>query len=133
MCNIRGFTDCESCKRPISTNPGSMEAGKYELKRGTCFVSRRLEVVRVAGLLWVSWCVLGAAGFRLLLSFFFFERTRPDSSMTPPCFIYLSTSSIYLVPGTRYIARNKLGDFRTNERTSRREDRLCIVCNLDST
>ena len=23
------FTDCQSCSRPISTNPGSMEAGEY--------------------------------------------------------------------------------------------------------
>ena len=48
---------------PIFTNPGSMEAGGYGLARGTCFVARRLEVVAVAGLLWISWCVLGAAGF----------------------------------------------------------------------
>ena len=45
------FTDCESCTGPISTNPGSMEAGEYGLTRGTCFVARRLEVVAVAGLL----------------------------------------------------------------------------------
>ena len=57
------LTDCERCTRPISTNPGSMEAGEYGLTRGTCFVARRLEVVAVAGLLWVSWCVLGAARF----------------------------------------------------------------------
>ena len=25
------LTDCESCTRPISTNPGSMEAGEYGL------------------------------------------------------------------------------------------------------
>ena len=49
--------------RPISTNPGSMEAGKYGLTRGTCFVACRLEVVVVTGLLWISWCVLGAAAF----------------------------------------------------------------------
>ena len=61
------FTDCESCTRPISTNPGSMEAGEYGLTRGTCFVAHRLEVVAVAGLLWISWCVLGAAGFRVFL------------------------------------------------------------------
>ena len=57
------FTDCESCTRPISTNPGSMEAGEYGLTRATCFVARRLELVAVAGLLWISWCVLGGAGF----------------------------------------------------------------------
>ena len=45
------FTDCESCTRSISTNPGSMEAGEYGLTRGTCFVARRLEVVAVVGML----------------------------------------------------------------------------------
>ena len=58
------FTECESCTRPISTNPESMEAGEYGLKRRTCFVTHRLEVVAVAGLLCISCCVLGAAGFR---------------------------------------------------------------------
>ena len=87
------FTDCESCTTPISTNPGSMEAGEYGLTRGTCFVAHRLEVVAVAGLMWISWCVLGGAN--LLVSFFsillFFERTRHTASMRPPCLIYLST------------------------------------------
>ena len=68
VCVLVVFTDCESCTRRISTNPGSMEAGEYGLTRGTCFVARRLDVVAVAGLLWTSWCVLGAAGF---ISFFF--------------------------------------------------------------
>ena len=45
------YTDCESCTIPISTNPGSTEAGEYGLTRGACFVARRLEVVAVAGLL----------------------------------------------------------------------------------
>ena len=35
-----------------------MEAGEYELTRGTCFIARRLEVIAVGGLLWMSWCVL---------------------------------------------------------------------------
>ena len=48
------FTDCESCTRPISTNPGSMDAGKYGLARGTCFFARRLELVAVAWMLWLS-------------------------------------------------------------------------------
>ena len=46
-----------------------MEAGEYGLTRGTCFVARRIEVVAVAGMLWISWCVLGAAGF--IRAFFF--------------------------------------------------------------
>ena len=70
MYNSRRFTDCESCTRPISTNPGPMEAGEYRLTRGTCFVARRLELVAVAGLLWISWCVLAAADFFV---FFFFD------------------------------------------------------------
>ena len=57
------FTDDESCSGPISTNPGSMEAGEYGLARRTCFAARRLELVAVARLLWISWCVLGAADF----------------------------------------------------------------------
>ena len=49
MCNIRRFTDCESCTRPISTNPGSMKSGEHGLTSWTCYVARRLEVVAVAG------------------------------------------------------------------------------------
>ena len=47
-----------------------MEAGEYGQTHGTCFIARRLEVVAVARLLWISWCVLGAVGFRV---FFFFD------------------------------------------------------------
>ena len=57
------FTDCESCTRPISTNPASMEAGQYGLRRGTCFLACSLELDAVAGLLWISWCFLGGADF----------------------------------------------------------------------
>ena len=67
------FADCERCTRPISTNPGSMEAGEFGLTRKTCFAARRLELVAVAGRLWISWCILGGAGFFVffLLDFFF--------------------------------------------------------------
>ena len=47
-----------------------MEAGKYGLTRGMCCVARRLAAVAVAGLLWISWCVLGAAGFIHFFRFF---------------------------------------------------------------
>ena len=57
------FTDCESCTRSISTNAVSMEAGEYGLTRGTWFFARCLEVVAVAGLLWISWCIFGGADF----------------------------------------------------------------------
>ena len=72
-----------------------MEAGKYGLTHGTCFVGRRLEVVTDAGPLWISWCVLGAAGIRVFFArFFFFERTWPTAaSMRPLCLIYFSTSN----------------------------------------
>ena len=46
-----------------------MEAGEHGLTRVTCFVARRLELVSVAGLLGISWCVLGGAGFFLLFFF----------------------------------------------------------------
>ena len=55
--------------------PGSIEAGEYGLTRGTCFVARRLEVVAVAALLLISWCVFGAAFFFFFQCFIFFERT----------------------------------------------------------
>ena len=64
------FPDYESFTRPISSNPVSMEAGEYGLTRGTCFVTRRLEVVAVAGLLWISLWVLGAVGFRVFFRCF---------------------------------------------------------------
>ena len=90
------FTDCESCTRPISTSLASMEAGEYGLTRRTFFSAHRLELFAVAGLLWISWCVLGAADFSCFFFFrfsFFFERTRPAASMRPPCLLYLSTSN----------------------------------------
>ena len=92
ICDIHGFTDCESCTRPISTDPGSMEAGEHGLTRGTCSIARRLEVVAVARVLWISCCVLGAAGFLGGGSFFWFERTRHAASMNPPYPNGLSTN-----------------------------------------
>ena len=66
------FIDWESCTEPICTNPRSKEAGEHGLTRGTCFVARRLEVVAVPGLLWISWCVLGGADFFVCAFFFVF-------------------------------------------------------------
>ena len=40
------------------------------------FVARRLEVVAVAGLLWISWCVLSVVGFRFHFRFLYFERIQ---------------------------------------------------------
>ena len=87
------FTDCESCSRPISTIPVSMEAGEYGLTRGTCFFARRLEVVAVAGLLWISWCVLDGAIIFLIFFFptFFLLRTHTACCKyeAASCLIYL--------------------------------------------
>ena len=58
-----------------------MEAREYGLTRGTCFVVRRLELVAVAGLLWISWCVLGGADFS---AFFFFESFFLSSNAHGP-------------------------------------------------
>ena len=74
--NFVVFTDCESCTRRISTNPASTEAGEYGLTRGTWFFARRLEVVAVAGLLWLSRCVLGGVDF---LPCFFHEFAFSNS------------------------------------------------------
>ena len=65
--------------------------------RGTCFNARRLELVAVAGRLWISWCVFDGAGFfrAFLKVSFSFGRTRPASSMRPP----LASFTSLLVPG----------------------------------
>ena len=86
------FTDCESCTRSISTYPGSMEVGEYGLTRGTCYVARRLELVAVAGVLWISWRVLDAAGFRVFFRLVLRTHTA-CKNMKSPCLIYLSNSN----------------------------------------
>ena len=61
-----------------------MEAGEYGLTRGMCFVARRLEVVAVARMLWISWCVLGAAKFRVFHGFAFSNSyTQPLAARDP--------------------------------------------------
>ena len=93
------FADCERCTGPISTNPESLEACEHGLTRGKRFIARCLKLVAVTGLMWVSWCVFGGAGFfRVFFSriVFFFERTRPAVSTRPPFILYLATSIIGL-------------------------------------
>ena len=73
-----------------------MEASEYGLTRWTCFVARRIEVIAVAGLLWISWCVLGGANF---LDFFYFDfvflrtHTAYRKYEATFCVIYLFTSN----------------------------------------
>ena len=57
------FTNYESCTRPISTNSGFMEAGEGGRTREAFFVAVCVEVVAIDGLMWVSRCVFGGAGF----------------------------------------------------------------------
>ena len=71
-----------------------MEAGEYGLTRGARFIAVYLDMVTVAGLMWVSSCIFGGAGYFLFFcSFFSFERTRSAASTRPPCLMYLSTST----------------------------------------
>ena len=53
-----------------------MEADEYGQTRGARFVAVRLEVVAVAGLMWISWCVFGGAGFFLVFQVTLFFQTR---------------------------------------------------------
>ena len=86
------FANCEICTRPISTNPGSMEAGQHGLTRVTCFLAFRLELDAVAWLLWLSWCVLGGADFSLFFVFRFFLRTH---TVCCKCEVILPHSTLY--------------------------------------
>ena len=74
-----------------------MEAGEYGLTRGTCFVARRLEVVAVAGLVWIYFvaCFFSVWwDFVLLLSFCFLRtHTACCKHEAASCLIYLSTSN----------------------------------------
>ena len=71
-----------------------MKAGEYWLTDGTWFFVHRLEVVTVAGLLWLSWYVLDGANLFLFFSFsIFFLRTHTACRKyeAASCLIYLST------------------------------------------
>ena len=74
-----------------------MEASVYGLTHGTCFVARRLELVAVAGLPWISWCILGATDFScsFLVFFCFFERYTAccEYEAVLPHLYYLLTST----------------------------------------
>ena len=80
MCNICRFSDCESCTRPSSTNSGSMEAGECGVMSGTCFIARPLKVVVMAALQWISWCVVGGAGFSMFSVSCIFKSVEPEQS-----------------------------------------------------
>ena len=56
-----------------------MEAGEYGLTRGTWYFAHRLEVVAVAGLLWLSRCVFGEVRFFSLST----TSTQPMAARDP--------------------------------------------------
>ena len=74
------FIDWESCARPISTNPGSMEAGEHGLTHGTWFFARHLEAVAVAWRMWFSWCVFGGESFFRAFRELAFSNSKTQSS-----------------------------------------------------
>ena len=61
------------------------EECEYGLPSGTCFTARRLEVVAVAGLLWVYFvvCFLVSGGISFFFRFPYFERTRLSKKKKP--------------------------------------------------
>ena len=74
-----------------------MEVGQYGLMRVTCFLACRLELDAVAGLRWISWCVLG---WGTDFSVFFFSifvflpmHTACCKHEAVSCLIYLSPSN----------------------------------------
>ena len=55
--------------------------GENGLTSGTWVFARRLEVVTVAGLLWIQWCVLGGADFSVIsISLHFLIHSNTQSS-----------------------------------------------------
>ena len=77
-----------------SANPGSIEeACEYGLPMGTCFVARRLELVAVAGRLWISWYGLGWADFHR----FVFVKARPRERSDRGGFLPLGQKSLFIM------------------------------------
>ena len=96
---VRVYTYVCIQARPVSTNPGCMEeACECGLTRGMCFVALRLEVVAVAGLLWIYSAV---CFFRVSWDFVFFccsfsflrTHTACCKHEATSSLIYLSTSN----------------------------------------
>ena len=96
---FRIISDCEGCAWTISTNLVSTDSGGLGLPCRNCFVVRSLELVPIAPLLRFRWCVLNAAGFRFIFSFFYFERALPTA-----CIRY-SYSSLALFTSILFLMR----------------------------
>ena len=76
-----------------------MEAGEYGLTRRTWLFARRLEVVAVAGLPWISWCVFGWGDFFLdFFPIFFLLRTHTaccKHEAALPLYLYTSNEAVF--------------------------------------
>ena len=89
------LADCESCTRPISTNPG-IYGGSGRVWTNAWDVFRRTPSRGGRGRRdaadFVGYFGCGGISNLFFSLFFFFGRTRPAASMKSPCLIYLSTS-----------------------------------------
>ena len=91
MCNIRRFYWLRELYEADFPKPGIYGSGRVWLRRGRYCVAHRLELVTVAGLLWISWCVLGGRDFSVI--FFLRTHTAYCTYEAASCLIYLSTSN----------------------------------------
>ena len=101
------LTDCESCTSWISTNPGCMETGEYELTNAwdvlRCTPSRGDRIRRAAVDFEVGF---GCGGISLFVDLFFFEeRIRPAASIMPPCpiYLFLSKEAVFAFRATKLL------------------------------
>ena len=76
--------------KPGIYGSGRVWANAWDVFRRAPSRSSRGRLAAVDFVVCVVWGVFFVCFFSIL---FFLERTRPASSMTPPCLIYLSTSS----------------------------------------
>ena len=79
-----------------------MEAGEYGITRGTCFLACRLELHAVAGLLWISWCVLSGGDFSSVFLFLFFLFFSFNAHGLLQVRGHLASFTSLLVPGCVY-------------------------------
>ena len=78
---VRVYTYVCIQARPLSTNSRFMEEEcEYGLPSGTCFTARRLEVVAVAGLLWIYFVVVSFFSVWWDFVFFSFSLLRTHTA-----------------------------------------------------
>ena len=71
VCNIRRFYSLREYQADLH-KLGIYVSGRVSANAWDVFPCIRLELDAVAGLLWISWCVLGRAIFAVLLFIYFF-------------------------------------------------------------